>query len=92
MCMRLDKFLKVSRLVKRREVAKSLCDDGDVFINGKVGKPSTEVEPGDELVLLLGKHRVTVKVKEIKPYANKSNAQDCYDLIQDEIIGGSTSC
>ena len=88
MSMRLDKFLKVSRLVKRREVAKSLCDDGDVFINGKIGKPASEVNPGDELVLMLGKHKVTVKVKEIKPFANKSNAQECYDLIADEIIGG----
>ena len=86
--MRLDKFLKVSRLVKRREVAKSLCDDGDVMINGKIGKPSSEVNPGDELILMLGKHKVTVKVKEIKPFANKSNAQECYDLIVDEIIGG----
>ena len=88
MGMRLDKFLKVSRLVKRREVAKSLCDDGDVMINGKIGKPSSEVNPGDELILMLGKHKVTVKVKEIKPFANKSNAQECYDLIVDEIIGG----
>ncbi len=88
MFMRLDKFLKVSRLVKRREVAKSLCDDGDVVINGKIGKPSSEVNAGDELVLMLGKHKVTVKVKEIKPFANKSNAQECYDLVADEIIGG----
>ena len=92
MRMRLDKFLKVSRLVKRREVAKSLCDDGDVFINGKVAKPSAEVDPGDELTILLGKHRVVVKVKEIKPYANKSNAQDCYELIKDEIVGGTPTC
>ena len=88
MFMRLAKFLKVSRLVKRREVAKSLCDDGDVVINGKIGKPSSEVNAGDELVLMLGKHKVTVKVKEIKPFANKSNAQECYDLVADEIIGG----
>ena len=92
MCMRLDKFLKVSRLVKRREVAKSLCDDGDVFINGKVAKPSAEIDVGDELVLLLGKHKVTVKVKEIKPYTSKSNAQECYELIKDEIVGGTQAC
>lgn len=88
--MRLDKFLKVSRLVKRREVAKQLCDDTDVMINGKVGKPSTEVSVGDTLVLKLGKHKITVSVITIKPYANKSDAQECYELVSDEIVGGNT--
>lgn len=86
--MRLDKFLKVSRLIKRREVAKQLCDDSDVMLNGKIAKPSAEVNPGDELILMLGKHKVTVRVEEIKPYANKANAQECYTLIADEIVGG----
>lgn len=90
--MRLDKFLKVSRLVKRREVAKQLCDDDDVMVNGKIGKPSTEVAPGDTLILLLGRHKVTVKVLETKPYANKANAAECYELIADEIIGGDQVC
>ena len=89
MCMRLDKFLKVSRLVKRREVAKRLCDDADVMVNGKVGKPSTEVNEGDTLVLMLGRHKISVLITDIKPYANKATAQECYQLLSDEILGGN---
>ena len=75
----------MSRLVKRREVAKELCEDQDVFVNGKVAKPSTEVCPGDELVLCLGKHRVKVVIKEIKTYSTKSGAADLYELVEDTI-------
>lgn len=88
MRMRLDKFLKVSRLIKRREVAKRLCDDSDVMINGKIAKPSAEITPGDELTLMLGRHRIGVKVLDIKPYANKANAAECYEMLFDEILGG----
>lgn len=83
--MRLDKFLKVSRLVKRREVAKQLCDGGDVLINGKPAKPSVEVVPGDELTLHLGRHTIVAKALEIKPYANKDQAGDMYQIISDEV-------
>jgi ribosomal 50S subunit-recycling heat shock protein len=50
--MRIDKFLKVARLTKRRETAKELCDDGDIFINGKVAKAMSEVAVGDTLDLV----------------------------------------
>ena len=83
--MRIDKFLKVSRLIKRREVAKELCDDQDVFINGKVAKPSAEVSEGDELILLLGRHRIKAIVKAIRPYAKKEDADSMYEIIEDEI-------
>ena len=83
--MRLDKFLKVSRLVKRREVAKELCDDGDVLINGKVGKPSSEVVPGDKLILCLGRHTVTAEVLETRPFANKDQAGELYRILSDEV-------
>ena len=88
--MRIDKFLKVSRLVLRREVAKKLCDDGDVLLNGKAAKPSSEISPGDTLVLSLGRRRVTVSIKEIRPFASKSDAASLYDIISDESIGGTT--
>lgn len=83
--MRIDKFLKVSRLVKRREIAKRLCDDGDIQINGKVAKPSSEINPGDEVTLALGKRRIQARIKDIKPYANKSNADELYEIISDTI-------
>ena len=84
--MRIDKYLKVTRLTKRRETAKELCDDGDVFINGKTAKPMSEVSLGDELVLLLGKHKVTVKVLVVKEFARKDEAKEMYEIIKDEII------
>ncbi len=88
--MRIDKFLKVSRLVLRREVAKKLCDDGDVLLNGKQAKPSSEISPGDTLILSLGRRRVTVSIKEIRPFASKSDAASLYEIISDESIGGTT--
>ncbi len=88
--MRIDKFLKVSRLVLRREVAKKLCDDGDVLLNGKAAKPSSEINPGDTLVLSLGRRKVTVRIKEIRPFASKADASSLYEIISDESIGGST--
>ena len=80
--MRMDKFLKVSRLIKRREVAK---EASFVLCNGKVAKPSTEVVPGDELCLTLGRHVLTVKVLGVSPYANKETASGLYDIMEDRV-------
>lgn len=63
--MRLDKFLKVSRLVKRRTVANELCDGGHVQINGKVVKPAVDVAVGDTLRLRLGNRVLTVQIQEV---------------------------
>lgn len=86
--MRIDKFLKVSRLVLRREVAKKLCDDGDVLLNGKQAKPSSEISPGDTLTLSLGRRKVIVSIKEVRPFASKSDAANLYEIISDESLGG----
>lgn len=84
--MRIDKFLKVSRLIKRRETAKNLCDDGDVLINEKTAKAMSEVKPGDTVTLALGKRCIKVLVKEIRPFANKEQAGSLYEAISDETI------
>ena len=84
--MRIDKYLKLTRLIKRRTVAKQLLERGIFKINDKVAKPSSEVKEGDILVLLLGRHKLTVKVNKIVSYAKKEDAQDLYELISDEII------
>ncbi len=89
--MRIDKFLKVSRLVLRREVAKKLCDDGDVILNGKAAKPSSEISPGDTLVLSLGRRKITVAIREIRPFASKADASSLYEIISDESSGGSNN-
>lgn len=82
--MRVDKFLKVSRLIKRREVAKELCDAGYVEANGKTAKPSTEIAEGDEIKLRLGRRTLTVKVNTLLPHAGKEKALSMYEVIQDE--------
>ncbi len=83
--MRIDKWLKVSRLIKRREVAKELCDDGDVFINDKLAKASSEINPGDTLILIMGRHKITAKISSIRPFAKKDEAKEMYEIIKDEI-------
>lgn len=83
--MRTDKFLKVSRLIKRREIAKQLCDAGYVWVNGKVAKPSTEVETGDEMRLKLGRHTLTVRVLMLREHANKEDASGMYEVLEDLI-------
>jgi ribosomal 50S subunit-recycling heat shock protein len=83
--MRIDKFLKVARLTKRRETAKELCDDNDIFINGKVAKAMSEVQIGDTLVLNLGRHKITAKVVSIRDFARKEEAATMYEIISDEI-------
>lgn len=81
----MDKFLKVSRLIKRREVAKELCDHGNVSINGKASKPMTEVNSGDTIVIEMGRHTITAKVLDIRPFANKEQSSAMYEIVSDQI-------
>ncbi len=74
--MRLDKFLKVSRLIKRRTVANEACDAGRVKINGKVAKASAEVKVGDVLEIALGTREVRVEVTEILATTKKEEAKE----------------
>ena len=83
--MRMDKFLKVSRLIKRRETAKALCDDGDIFLNGRKAKAMSEVKPNDHIVLHLGRHEIEVVVHDVRPYAKKEEANSMYEIIKDEV-------
>lgn len=79
--MRLDKYLKVSRIIKRRTVAAEACDLGRVSINGKVAKPSSEVKVGDKLDLLMsGKHHY-FKVLAIQEYTKKDDAALMYEIL-----------
>ena len=79
--MRLDKYLKVSRLVKRRAVAKEMTDAGRVKINDRVAKPSTEVNPGDILEIGFGQKACKAKVLEVKETVSKDGAKDLYQLL-----------
>lgn len=80
--MRLDKYLKVSRLIKRRTVANDACDAGRVSVNGKPARASYDVKPGDKLELSLGAHKLSVKVLEINEHATKDGASSLYRVIE----------
>ncbi|GHU85587.1 hypothetical protein FACS1894198_3710 [Clostridia bacterium] len=79
--MRLDKYLKVSRIVKRRTIANELCDAGKISVNGKVTKASYEVKEGDVLVLKLAGKEQKFKVLKILEHVPKDAAKDLFEVI-----------
>jgi ribosomal 50S subunit-recycling heat shock protein len=79
--MRLDKYLKVSRLIKRRSVANEACDAGRVQINGRVAKAGTEVKVGDHLTIQFGNKDVSVEVLDVQETVHKENAGELYKYI-----------
>ncbi|MBX6395656.1 MAG: RNA-binding S4 domain-containing protein [Alicyclobacillaceae bacterium] len=81
--MRLDKFLKVSRLVKRRTVAKELCDQGRVQINGRPGKAGSEVEVGDILTIIYGGKTVKVRVLDLREHVAKEAAGELFAVLEE---------
>lgn len=87
--MRLDKFLKVSRLIKRRTLAKEVSDQGRITINGVVGKASSTVKVGDELSIRFGQKRVTVKVEQLQETTKKEEAANMYSVVKEEKVGDS---
>ena len=76
--MRLDKFLKVSRLIKRRTVANEACDAGRVLVNGKVAKASISVKPGDIIEIMFGTKAVKVEVLQIADTTKKEEAKELF--------------
>lgn len=79
--MRLDKYLKVSRLIKRRTVANEACDAGRVLVNGKVAKASADVKVGDAISIRFGEKEVNVEVMAIMDTTKKENAAEMYRYI-----------
>ena len=79
--MRLDKYLKVSRLIKRRTVANEACDSGRVTVNGKVARASYDIKVGDEITITFGAKPLSVKVLEVKDTAFKDAACTMYEVI-----------
>ncbi|MBC9784196.1 RNA-binding S4 domain-containing protein [Heliobacterium chlorum] len=82
--MRLDKFLKVSRIIKRRTVAKEVCEGGRVTVNGRPAKAGTEVQPGDRLILRFPQKTLEVEIQEIKENARVEEARDLYRILREE--------
>lgn len=80
--MRLDKFLKVSRLVKRRTVAKKMCEEGLVTLNGRVARAAAEVRPGDVIGITYGTRAVEVEVLKIAENVPASEAASLYRYLR----------
>ena len=79
--MRLDKFLKVSRLIKRRTVANEACDAGRVSVNGTVAKASVKAKPGDIIEIQFGTRTVKVEVLDIQETTKKEEAKDLFKYL-----------
>ena len=82
--MRLDKFLKVSRIFKRRTIAKEVSKNQSIKVNDRPAKPSTDVKEGDVLKITYGNKELTVKIKEVTTYATKENSQNMYEIIEEK--------
>ena len=78
--MRLDKYLKVSRIIKRRTVANEACDAGRVIVNGKVARASYNVKVDDIIVINFGIRDLKIKVTKLNEHATKDNASEMYTI------------
>lgn len=84
--MRLDKYLKVSRIIKRRPVAKEVADKGHVKVNGVLAKSSTDLKLNDQVEIRFGNKLLTVKVLEMKDSTKKEDAIKMYEIINETRI------
>lgn len=79
--MRIDKYLKVSRLIKRRTIANEACDAGRITVNGKIVKASYDVKPGDIIEIKMGERIIKVKVLDILEHVLKNDASSLYEVL-----------
>nr|MBQ6242896.1 RNA-binding S4 domain-containing protein [Lachnospiraceae bacterium] len=79
--MRIDKYLKVARIIKRRTVANEACDAGRVSVNGKQVKASYDVKPGDEIEIGFGNRAVKIRVLEVKETVRKEEADGLFEYL-----------
>ncbi|WP_297518797.1 RNA-binding S4 domain-containing protein [uncultured Clostridium sp.] len=82
--MRLDKYLKVSRIIKRRTVAKEACEGDRVKINDKVAKPSTRISDGDVIEILFGNRTLKARIINIAEHVRKEDAKHMYEILEGE--------
>ena len=81
--MRLDKYLKVSRLIKRRTLAKEASESERILVNDKIAKPSKELKIGDTITIEFGRKEITVKVLSLTPSIKKEDASNMYELVSE---------
>lgn len=80
--MRLDKYLKVSRIIKRRTVAKEACEGGRVMINGKIAKPSVDVKEGDIITIMFANRELKAEIINIAQHVRKDDAKEMYRILE----------
>ena len=83
--MRLDKFLKVSRILKRRTVANEACQDGMVSVNGRVAKPGAKIKAGDTVTISFASGKLVFVVNEVRESVRKEDACNMYTIIEDDV-------
>lgn len=83
--MRLDKYLKVSRILKRRSVSKEMADHSRVLVNGKPAKPAYTIKPGDVIEVVFGNRSLKVRVLNVQATVRKEDADQLYEVIDEEI-------
>lgn len=81
--MRIDKYLKNARIIKRRTIAKEACEQGRVLVNGKTAKPGTEIETGDEIEIIFGSKPMKIKVEKLLEHVVKDDYKEMYSIIYD---------
>lgn len=82
--MRIDKYLKVARILKRRSVSKELAENDRIEINGRLAKPSSEVKVGDEIKITFGNRELGIKVLSIAEVKKKEEASDLYEIVYEK--------
>lgn len=84
--MRIDKYLKVARILKRRTISKEMAENDRILINGKVVKPAHEVLPGDLVTVTYGKRQLTIKVLATDEVKRKEQASDLYEVVEEKYL------
>ncbi len=84
--MRLDKYLKTARILKRRTASKELADQQRVYVNGRVAKPSTDVKVGDIIKVLFGHRELTIRVLLLQKQANKNDAALMFEVVEEKLV------
>lgn len=82
--MRLDKYLKVSRIIKRRTVAKEACENGRIKINDRVAKPSVQIKEGDIIEIQFANRSIVARIINIAEHVRKENAKEMYEILEGE--------
>lgn len=84
--MRIDKYLKNARVIKRRTVAKEACDQGRVLVNGKAAKPGTEVNVGDDIEIIFGSKPMKIKVEQLLEHVMKDDSKSMYSIMNNNDV------